>query len=155
MLSRATDAVVGTVRPYRRQASWWALGGAALALGTAPLAAARLGALATAPYVVVAAATTTLAVGCHRAWRWALALTGVVLGTQVLDVVGALWAVVLNPGGAKADDLLRMGINPRLAFAVNLVYSALAVTLAIVMVGRRRARRDRRGSNSAARPSDA
>src|SRR6266545_7574649 len=35
MLSRAVDAIVGTVRPYRRQASWWALGGTVLAGGTA------------------------------------------------------------------------------------------------------------------------
>ena len=64
-----------------------------------------------------------------------------VLGTQVVDVVGALWAVIANPGGAKADELRRMGVNPRLAFAVNLVYSSLAVALATVMVLRTRAQR--------------
>jgi hypothetical protein len=140
-LSRAVDAIVETVSPYRRQASWWALGGTVLAGGTAPLAAAHLGYLAAAPYLLVAVATTTLAVGCRRAWRPALAVTGVVLGAQVIDVVGALWAVLANPGGAKADVLRRMGINPRLGFAVNVIYSSLAVALATVMVLRTRAHR--------------
>jgi hypothetical protein len=143
MLSRAIDAIVQTVSPYRRQASWWALGGAVLAGGTAPLAAAHLGYLAAVPYLVVAVTTTTLAVGCRRAWRPALAVTGVVLGAQVVDVLGALWAVVANPDGAKADQLRQMGINPRLGFAVNVVYSSLAVALATGMVLRTRAHRDK------------
>jgi hypothetical protein len=141
MLSRAVDVIVDTVSPYRRQASWWAFGGAVLACGTAPLAAAHLGYLAAVPYMLVAAVTTTLAVGCRRAWRPALAVTGVVLGTQAVDVVGALWAVAANPGGTKADDLQRMGINPRLGYAVNFVYSSLAVALATAMVLRTRTHR--------------
>jgi hypothetical protein len=144
VLSRAVDAIVATIRPYRRPASCWMLGGAIMASGTAPLAAARLGYLAAVPYLLVAVATTTLAVGCLRAWRGALAVTGVVLGAQVVNVAGALWAVVVNPGGTKAEDLQRMGINPRSAFAVNLVYSSCAVALAIVVGLRTRA--DRRKS---------
>jgi hypothetical protein len=133
--------MVEMVRPYRRQAGWWAMGGTLLAGGTAPLAAARLGPPAALPYVLVAGLTATLAVGCRRAWRWALAVTGATLGAQVVDVVGAAWAVAANPGGSKADDLRQLGITPRLAFAVNLVYSSLAVALFVVMVLRSRARR--------------
>jgi hypothetical protein len=152
MLNRAVDAIVETVGPYRRQASWWALGGAVLAAATAPLAAARLGYWTAIPYFLVAVLTTTLAVGCRRAWRPALAVTGVVLGAQVVDVVGALWAVVANPGGAKADELRRMGINPRLGFAVNVVYSSLAVALVTVMVLRTRARRHEPQASTSAAP---
>lgn len=144
MLSRAVDALAGMVRPYRRQASWWAMGGTVLAGGTAPLAAARLGYLAAVPYVLVAAATATLAVGCHQAWRWALAVTGATLGAQVVDVVGATWAVLADPGGSKADELRQLGINPRLGFAVNLLYSSLAVALFAVIVLRSRTRRHER-----------
>jgi hypothetical protein len=82
----------------------------------------------------------TLAVGCRRAWRWALVVTGVALGAQLVDVVGASWAVVANPGGAKADELRQLGITPRLAFAINLVYSSLAAALVLVIVLRARSR---------------
>jgi hypothetical protein len=144
MLSRAVDAIAEMVRPYRRQASWWAMGGTLFAGGTAPLAAARLGYLAAIPYVLVATVTATLAVGCHQAWRWALALTGATLGAQVVDVIGATWAVLANPGGTKAHDLRQLGINPRLGFAVNLLYSSLAVALFAVIVLRSRTRRHKR-----------
>lgn len=135
---RAVDDLVRLVGPYRRLAGWWALGGTLLACGTAPLAAARLGFSSAAPFVVVAIATATLAVGCWRAWHWAMALTGLVLGTQVIDVIGALWAVVADPASTKTHDLRTMGINPRLAFTINALYSSLAVALATAMVVRAR-----------------
>jgi hypothetical protein len=144
MLSRAVDALAEIVRPYRRQASWWAMGCTVLAGGTAPLAAARLGYVAAVPYVLVAAATATLAVGCHQARRWALAITAAALGAQVVDLIGATWAVIANPGGTKADDLRQLGINPRLGFAVNLLYSSLGAALFIVIGLRARTRRHKR-----------
>jgi hypothetical protein len=138
VVSRVVDAVVEMVRPYRQQASWWAVGGVVLAGGTAPVAAARLGIWAAAPYLLVAVAMATLAVGCCRAWRWALVVTGLALGAQLVDVVGASWAVAANPGGSKADELRQLGITPRLAFAVNLLYSSLAAALFLVILLRAR-----------------
>ena len=144
LLGRSVDATVDAVFPFRRQASWVATGGAALAGGTALLAAVRLGGAAPVVLAVIAVVLLTLAVGCRRGWRGALAATGVMLGSQVVDVVGALWAVIVNPEGAKADELRQLGINPRLGFAVNLVYSSLAVALLTVMVLRARTRRRER-----------
>jgi hypothetical protein len=42
---------------------------------------------------------------------------GAVLGAQLVDVIGAIWAVATNPRGAKADELRQLGISPRLGFA--------------------------------------
>jgi hypothetical protein len=145
---RVVDDLVRLVGPYRRLAGWWALGGTLLAGGTAPLAATRLGLASAVPFVAVAIATTALAVGCWRSWRWAMALTGVVLGTQVIDVIGALWAVTANPASAKTHDLRTMGINPRLAFAINALYSSLAVALAAAMVLRARATDQQRATEA-------
>jgi hypothetical protein len=140
-LNQAIDATVEIIRPYRRQASWWATGGTVLAGGTAPLAATRLGNSAAVPYLLVAAVTATLALGCHRARRWALAVTGAALAAQIVDVIGATWAVIANPDGAKTDQLRQLGINPRFAFAVNVLYSSLGATLFTVIVLRARAHR--------------
>jgi hypothetical protein len=141
-MNRAVNALACIVYPYRRQASWLAFAGAALAGATAPLAAIRLSPPTGLPYVVVSTAEIALAVGCRRASRVALAVTGAVMAGQVFGVVGSAWALIVNPEGAKADELRSLGVNPRLGFAANLLYSALAVALLVVMLLRARARPD-------------
>jgi hypothetical protein len=118
-----------------------AIAGAVLAGATAPVAAVCLGPSAAVPYLFVSAVAVVFAVGCRRASRPALAVTGAVLAGQVFGVVGSLWAVIVNPQGAKADELRALGVNPRLGFAVNLLYSTLAVALMAVMLLRARTHR--------------
>ena len=140
-MSRTIDTLVRLVYPYRSQASWLAIAGAVLAGATAPVAAVRVSPPSAVPYLLVSAAALVLAVGCRRASRTALAVTGAVLAGQIFGVVGSLWALIVNPQGAKAHELRSLGVSPRLGFAINLLYSALAVALMAVMLLRARTHR--------------
>lgn len=56
----------------------------------------------------------------------ALIVSTVLLGAQVLGVIGSAWQLLSGVHGSKADELNRLGIDPELGVALNLVYSAVA-----------------------------
>jgi hypothetical protein len=93
---------------------------------TAPLAWRRTGVVAALPFVAVAIGLSLLAVAVLRANRVALIISTVLLGAQVLGVIGSAWELVHGVQGSKADELLRLGIDPELGVTLNLVYSAVA-----------------------------
>jgi hypothetical protein len=130
------DQLVVCVAPYRRWASglWWA--GSLLALTTFPLASIRIGGAAGVPFAIAGIALAVLAVECARGARLALVLTAISLAGQVLGVAGSSWELITNPDNAKSKELRSLGVNPRVGVAINLMYSALAVALLMLMVVR-------------------
>jgi hypothetical protein len=98
--------------PLRSTVAGLWLVGVALAGFTAPLAWRRTGVVAALPFVAAAAGLAVLALAVLRANRLALTVSTVLLGAQIL--------------GSKADELHRLGIDPELGVALNLVYSAVA-----------------------------
>ena len=106
-------------------ASLW-LVGVALAGFTAPLAWQRTGVASALPFIAVALAGVVLAVAVLRANRAALAISTVGLGGQILGVIGSAWELSQPGQGSKGRELRRLGVDPTLGVALNLVYSALA-----------------------------
>jgi hypothetical protein len=117
--------------------------GAALAASTGLLAAGHSEVGYTAVYAVVSIGLVALAAGTYRAVRATEIVTLVLLGSQILGVVGAAWELARgDDDGAKARHLDNLGINFRLALVANLVYSAAASAVFIwAWSERRRARR--------------
>lgn len=102
------------------------LTGVALAGLTAPLAWRRTGVAAGLPFLAAALGLALLALAVLRANRVALAVSTVLLGAQILGVLGSAWQLLRGVHGSKADQLHRLGIDPELGVALNLVYSAVA-----------------------------
>jgi hypothetical protein len=96
---------------------------AALAAATAPVAAVRLGALSALPFIAVAALATVLATSVARRVPTALVISTVLLGGQILAAVGAALELDVGVAASKADQLDRLGVDPRLGVAINLVFS--------------------------------
>ena len=100
--------------------------GVALAGFTAPLAWTRTGVVGALPLAAAALGLAVLAVAVLRANRVALTVSTVLLGAQILGVLGSAWQLRNGVHGAKADELHRLGIDPELGVALNLIYSAVA-----------------------------
>jgi hypothetical protein len=100
--------------------------GVALAGSTAPLAWRRTGVVAALPFLAAAVGLAVLAVAVLRANRAALAISTVLLGAQILGVLGSAWQLLSGVHGSKADELQHLGINPELGVALNLGFSAVA-----------------------------
>ena len=105
------------------------LAGVVLAGGTAPRAWSRTGVVAALPFIAAAVGLAVLAWAVLRASRAALIVSTVLLGAQVLGVVGSAWQLRSGVHGSKADELHRLGIDPELGVALNLVYSAVATAV--------------------------
>ena len=100
--------------------------GVALAGLTAPLAWRRTGVVAALPFVAAATGLAFLALAVLRANQVALTISTVLLGAQILGVLGSAWQLGSGVAGSKADELHRLGIDPELGVALNLVYSSVA-----------------------------
>ncbi|MGH9011454.1 MAG: hypothetical protein ACRDYF_16665 [Acidimicrobiia bacterium] len=98
----------------------------ALAGFTAPLAWRRTGAVAALPFIAAAAGLAVLAFAVLRANRVALIVSTVLLGAQIIGVVGSAWELLNGVHGSKAGELNRLGIDPEFGVALNLLYSAVA-----------------------------
>src|SRR4051812_39267751 len=103
-------------------AGFW-LVAAALALSTAPVAAARLGAASSLVFVVVGALAAALAVAVRRQVSAAMVSSVVLLGGQVLAAIGSAWELLGGVSAVKARQLHDLGVAPRLGVSVNLVLS--------------------------------
>jgi hypothetical protein len=102
------------------------LAGVALAGFTAPRAWHRTGVASALPFVAVAVAGVVLARAVLRGYRAALALSAVLLGGQILGVIGSAWELSQPGQGSKGRELRRLGFDPRLGVVLNLLYSAIA-----------------------------
>ncbi|HEX6381514.1 MAG TPA: hypothetical protein VF180_09745 [Acidimicrobiia bacterium] len=98
----------------------------ALAGWTAPLAWRRTGVVAALPFVAAASGLAFLALAVLRANQVGLTISTVLLGAQILGVLGSAWQLRSGVAGSKADELHRLGIDPELGVALNLVYSSVA-----------------------------
>ena len=147
-MSRPTESSVGGTVPARRRKSLrrlmnspelsptqrravvavW-LAGAAIAGAVAPLAAVRDGAGPGLVYVAVATALIVLAVHTARGRRWALRMSLVLLGLQLLGAIGSAWELEHGVAAAKAASLHRLGVDPTFGVALSLAYSAIAFTI--------------------------
>ena len=103
----------------------WSVG-VLLAGGTAVVAWTRLGPSSSLAFVAAATMLGTLLIGVVRRSTWALTVTLVGLGGQAAGVVGTTWELTHRVAGGKAHELRRLGVNPRLGIALNLLYSAVA-----------------------------
>ena len=104
----------------------WAVG-AGLAGFTAVLAAAHSEVGFAAVYAVVAAGLAVLGGATRQGRRAAQLITLVMLGSQVVGAAGAGWELAYgNDDNAKARHLHGLGVNYRLALALNLAYSLAA-----------------------------
>jgi hypothetical protein len=129
-------------RPLRVTVAVLWLIGVLLAAGTAPLAAARLGAGRGVIFALVAVGLGALAFATWRGIRWVLVLDLVLLGAQVVGAVGATLELIYGVNPAKATDLRAVGYNPEASVALNAVYSTVATAVFVwAMVRLVRARR--------------
>ena len=71
----------------------------------------------------------------------ALIVSTVLLGAQVLGVFGSASELLMGVHGSKADELNRLGIDPELGVALNLVYSAVAAVIFVWVIFRWRSNR--------------
>ncbi len=94
-------------------------------------------------FTVVGIGLALLAVGVLRGWRWASWLSVVLLGFQVLGVIGSAWQLIDGVSGAKAEQVRDLGYSPVFGVTVNLVYSAVASALFLWIVVRWLRRRSR------------
>lgn len=127
------------------------LAGAALAALTGVLALAHGSWGYVALYGVVTAGLVTLAVAVRRGIRLAAVVSLVLLGSQLVGVVGAAWELSdPDETSAKARHLADLGVDYRLALAANFGYSAVASAVFgwVMFTGRRRAAARRAGKPS-------
>jgi ABC-type branched-subunit amino acid transport system permease subunit len=102
------------------------LAGVALAGFTAPLAWRRTGVATALPFLGTAVGLAVLTIGVLRANGAALVVSTLGLGAQILGVIGSAWELAEGVNGSKARELRRLGVDPTLGVALNLVYSAVA-----------------------------
>jgi len=111
-------------RPLRLvSASLWLLG-AALAGLTVPFMAWRVSVASSLGLALVAICLLLLARETIRRARWALLIGLIGCGGQVLGVIGSAWELIHPTDSAKSRELQTLGIDPTLAFTINLIYSA-------------------------------
>ncbi len=102
------------------------LAGVALAGFTATRAWSRVGATRALPYLAVVVGGIVLAAAVLRRHRAALAISTVLLGAQILGVIGSAWELTRGVHGAKARELRDLGFDPEFGVALNLLYSVVA-----------------------------
>jgi hypothetical protein len=118
------------------------LAGVALAGTTGVLSLTSSQAGYAAVYAAVSVGLAGLALATYRAVPVAETVTLVLLGSQLLGVLGATWELArADDGGAKARHLEDLGIGFRPALVANLVYSASASAVFVWAVGAIRRRR--------------
>jgi hypothetical protein len=116
----------------RAAAALWALG-AGFAGFTAVLAAIHSELGFAALYALIGAALALLGTAVLRGSKAVEWVTLVLLGSQVVGVAGSAWELVAgHDDNAKARHLHGLGVNYRLALAVNLAYSLAASVVFVV-----------------------
>ncbi len=133
---------------FHRPSRWCAAGlcfaGTGLAGWSAIVAGPRLGTGPALAFATVALACTAVGVAVLRAASWvvqrrrvgarigyaALWTVAVVFAGQVFAVAGTAWELSTGVDAGKAGELRRLGVDPTAGVLVNLVWSALACTLA-------------------------
>lgn len=103
--------------------------GAAVAGFTCVRSMARIGIGAGMAFAVVALALSVLALGALRGARWALRVSVVLAGAQVLGVIGAAGELIWGGETAKTRELRTLGIDPTFGIVLNLTYACLAASL--------------------------
>jgi hypothetical protein len=78
------------------------------------------------PFIGAALGLAVLAAAVGRANRLALGISTVLLGAQILGVIGSAWVLMHGVEGSKARELRDLGVDPELGVALNLAYSAVA-----------------------------
>ena len=102
------------------------LAGVALAGFTATRAWTRIGSTRALPYLAVVVGGIMLATAVLRRHRVALAVSTILLGAQILGVIGSTWELTRGVHGSKARELRDLGFDPAFGVALNLLYSAVA-----------------------------
>jgi hypothetical protein len=119
------------------------LAGVVIAGSTAPLAWQRTGVSAALPFIGAAVGLAVLAFAVLRSNRPGLIVSAVLLGAQVLGVLGSAWQLQSGVHDSKANELRRLGIDPEFGVALNLVYSAVASAVFFWVLIRWRSARQR------------
>ena len=128
------------LRTRRAAVALWCIG-VAFAAFTALLAAAHSEFGFAALYAVVAAALAALAGATSRGHRAAEIVTLIALGGQMIGAAGAGWELTQgDDNSAKARHLRQLGVNYRLALALNLAFSLAASAVFVWAVTGRRHR---------------
>ena len=127
-------------RTRRAAVALWCIG-VALSAFTAVLAAAHSEFGFAAIYALVAGALAALAGATSRGHRAAEIVTLIGLGSQLIGAAGAGWELARgDDNGAKARHLRGLGVNYRLALAVNFAFSLAASAVFVWAVTGRRHR---------------
>lgn len=100
--------------------------GAVICAATALRAGTHRGGPSASLFAAVAFGLVALAIATALAARWALVVSGVLLGAQVFGALGSGWELVSGVDGSKARELRALGVEPTLGVALNLVYSLVA-----------------------------
>jgi len=113
-------------RPLRRAvAALWAAGSAICAV-TAVVALVRIGGPPALALALPAVGLCALAAGTSRGARWALAVSFVLLGLQLVGAAGSAWELGHVQADDKSDWLRALGVDPTLGVALDLAYSTVA-----------------------------
>ncbi len=124
--------------PTRRAvAALWLLG-AMLATLAAVLSFMRPGSGAYWIFVIPAVLLLLIACSLLASRMWAIALSFVLLVSQVVGVVGATLELVRGIDANKAMELRALGFDPRFGVSINLVFSLASVAVLAVAVMRAR-----------------
>lgn len=95
-----------------------------------------MGVASALPFMAVTAGGIVLATAVLRANRLALAISTVLLGAQIMCMIGSARQLVQGVQGSKAQELHDLGFDPELGVALNLVYSAAASAVFVWIVAR-------------------
>jgi hypothetical protein len=132
----STSLVGAFHRPLRMTVAGLWLVGVAFAGFTAPRAWQRTGVTSALPFIAVVFGLSLLAVAVLRANRFALLISAIGLGAQILGVFGSAWELAQGVHSYKARELRDLGVDPELGVALNLLYSAVASLVFAWLVAR-------------------
>jgi pimeloyl-ACP methyl ester carboxylesterase len=137
-------------RPLRIATAALAGAGAMLAALTVGPAFARLGTGQGLTFLAVTVAGSGLAVAVLRGVRWVLATSAVLLGGQLVAVIGTAWELIGGISTSKTRMLQQLGFSPTAGVLINFVYSTVALALFCWLAQRfRKVRRALRPRNDA------
>ena len=100
--------------------------GVALAVFTAPRAWRRTGVDGAFPFILAAVGLAALAYTVLRAKPVSLIVSTALLGAQLFGVIGSAVQLLNGVSGSKTAELHRLGIDPEVGVALNLLYSTAA-----------------------------
>ena len=134
-------------RPQRRAVAAVCLGGVALSLWGASLAASHPAAGPWVVFLIPIIGLTVLGVGTLRGFVWAQSIVLVGLGGQIFGAIGVVWELAHFSESSEAAKVLSLGVDPLFGLLTNLGISLVCVALflrALLRVARRPSRTVRR-----------